>query len=660
VLVSKTASLDGKQNPPVPPPRPARGRPPPPLPSIHKNSRSRPAVPVFTNNFQESDTNLSESVSVSLQNASLDGKQKLSVPPPRPARGRPPQPSPSVRKISRSRPPFPLRPFFPNLNRPAITETHPVSPRMPVTSLRIADLDPLFASVSYEEATAIANLGAVCWTHFKDRLFAHWTTTANAEETDRADQYREEGRKAATAEVLESLKGRLAAADAAVARVSVLEASIESEVARKLAEQLVLVRKDTDLERLREINSIQEAATKRFYESERQTAEILSDLRQKLVAMEQEKLRVQREMSDTIQAKLAENDTHWQRQQNLTEQDHKRKLLELETQKLRDHSSLVEQIIVLTQQKERAEASSTELIHSKVTEAQALMLKEQMLLKEQLASYRERLVRMTELEVRTTEQHGMIEHLQSQIVALTPVKTKSSHEIGKEGEDQVLHLITTYVLPNFLYPEVLALTGKGHAGDFHVVLQSALGKRVKLLVEAKKYVRAVDKEEVLKFKRDCDNPDNHLDGGVLVSLTTPITSYCQFQIEKTEGGKNILYLTMQDMTTEEKGRTLLWAMRVLSTIVSLGEKGGDAKLIDKVVDFFRKLEVSRNDAEETVKACKKALECAELLRSSISTRLSEFQAETLSEWGIEAAVVPMASVAPKRAGGRKKAVASGV
>ena len=524
---------------------------------------------------------------------------------------------------------------------------------MPLTSLRIVDLHEAYAAADRETAIAMANLGAACWSLCHDRLRTQWDSEASAEDADRAEALRAEGRKAGAAELLESLKGRLATADAATARLSVIESIMESEVARKVTEQLVLVRKDIELERLREINTIQEAATKRLHEAEMTAIEQLNELRQKLSALEQERNRLQRDVSDIVQAKVAENDTHWQRQQAITEQSHKQKLVDLEAQKLREQSHLMEQLIILKQQKEHSEELHAELVSSKVSEAQSAMLKDQMVLREQLGQLREKLVRMAELETRTTEQHAVIEHLQSQIVALTPVKAKSSHEIGKEGEDQVLQLITAFVLPNFLYSEVLALTGKGHAGDFHVVLQSAVGKRLKLLVESKKYVRAVDKEEVLKFKRDCDNPDNHLDGGVLVSLTTPITSYSQFQIEKTEGGKHILYLTMQDMTTEEKGRTLLWAMRVLSTIVSLGEKGSDAKLIDKVVDFFRKLEVSKNDAEETVKACKKALECAEVMRTSISTKLTEFQADTLSEWGIESTMVPVIIPAPKRTGRKK-------
>jgi len=109
----QNASLDGKQKLPVPPPRPARGRPPQPSPSVRKNPRSRPAVPIFTNNSQESDTNLSESVSVSLQNG-LPGRQTESIRSTTSASPRPATPAlPSVRKISRSRPPFPFSPTIP-------------------------------------------------------------------------------------------------------------------------------------------------------------------------------------------------------------------------------------------------------------------------------------------------------------------------------------------------------------------------------------------------------------------------------------------------------------------------------------------------------------------------------------------------------------------
>ena len=91
--------------------QPEASHPSPPLRS--QNFKKSPTVPIFTNYSQESDTNLSESVSVSRQNG-LPGRQTESAGSTTSASPRPATPAlPSVRKISRSRPPSPFAPTIP-------------------------------------------------------------------------------------------------------------------------------------------------------------------------------------------------------------------------------------------------------------------------------------------------------------------------------------------------------------------------------------------------------------------------------------------------------------------------------------------------------------------------------------------------------------------
>jgi hypothetical protein len=97
-------------------------------------------------------------------------------------------------------------------------------------TLRIKDLDPLYGTVTREEAVAIANMGAYCYRTFKDQLYAAWTGTQTAEETEKAEHWREEG----AAAMMESLRARLATGEAATARVTALESSMEAEVLRRV------------------------------------------------------------------------------------------------------------------------------------------------------------------------------------------------------------------------------------------------------------------------------------------------------------------------------------------------------------------------------------------------------------------------------------------
>jgi hypothetical protein len=271
-------------------------------------------------------------------------------------------------------------------------------------------------------------------------------------------------------------------------------------------------------------------------------------------------------------------------------------------------------------------------------------------LREELSTLRERCSHSDDATSQNKKLTALIEGYVEQIRVLTTVVPKASHIIGKEGEDEVETLLQDYVLPNFLHSDLSRQTGKGHAGDFHVLLQSPQGKRMRILVEAKKYAYSVDKAEITKFKRDCDNPENHLDAGILLSLQTSISCYYQFQIEKTEAGKHILYLSMQDLPIEDRGRTLLWAVRVLSTIVSYTEDPEKQKgLLEKVLDFWKKMETTRSMWEEAVKHAKKGVEIAEKGLHDTAASLDDFR----TVLGIEGPVVPE-PVVKKRAAPRKK------
>ena len=110
-------------------------------------------------------------------------------------------------------------------NPPAINRMVTLNPK---------ELDPVYQTVDHEEAVAIANLGAQVYVAMKDRLYGTWSITQSAEEGQKAEIWRREGGQA----MMESLKARLAAGDAAAARAAALQTSVDAEIERRVGEVL--------------------------------------------------------------------------------------------------------------------------------------------------------------------------------------------------------------------------------------------------------------------------------------------------------------------------------------------------------------------------------------------------------------------------------------
>jgi uncharacterized protein (DUF2164 family) len=120
--------------------------------------------------------------------------------------------------------------------------------------LRLGDLPGLYREVGREEAIAIAELGVQVYQAAQDRLMGIWAAQQSAEEGTRAEGWKAQGAAAA----LESLKGRLAAGDAAAARVAALQAGVDAEVDRRLADALASAHKDAELAKMKEIGALRE------------------------------------------------------------------------------------------------------------------------------------------------------------------------------------------------------------------------------------------------------------------------------------------------------------------------------------------------------------------------------------------------------------------
>jgi hypothetical protein len=342
-------------------------------------------------------------------------------------------------------------------------------------SLRLSELDPLYRSVSREEAVAIANLGAQCYTAVKDRLYASWSSSATEEETERAAVWRKEG----GATMLESLRAQLAAGEAAQARVAQLQSGLEAEVLRRVEEAVTLQKKEMELAK-----------------------------REEMLALEKQLI----ELRSAAKGAIA------------------------------------------------------------VEEYNAVL--------------KEKLGRMTE-----------------ELESLKASTTKSSHALGKIGEATVLEMLQKYVLPKFIYSEVHDMTKVKHAGDFHLVVPGPTTKRVKIMIDSKKYSAAVDNVEIEKLYCDMDGKEE-IDAGLLISLDSGISGKVPFQITKTKGGKPCLFLSFDRIDDGMRQEILCWAVRVLATVVSEKDMANRDIMVEEIQKFLAGMKRSADTLDGCVKTLK--------------------------------------------------------
>ena len=153
-------------------------------------------------------------------------------------------------------------------------------------SLRIADLHEMYRSVDEIEACRIANLGAEVYVMMRDRLREAWAAEMSAEEGTKATGWRTEGRMAA----LEEVKERLAAGEAAAARATVLQASIEEEVGRRLGEVLELRHKEYELQKKEAVHVLETrlAETKGVAKAYAMLEEAHEAMRQRIETLQEE------------------------------------------------------------------------------------------------------------------------------------------------------------------------------------------------------------------------------------------------------------------------------------------------------------------------------------------------------------------------------------
>jgi len=246
-------------------------------------------------------------------------------------------------------------------------------------------------------------------------------------------------------------------------------------------------------------------------------------------------------------------------------------------------------------------------------------------------------VELREKVATATAHASMMEHLQTtvsllsekleareaQLAELTAASTKSSHAIGKAGEATVWELIETVVLAEFPYAEAKNMAGVSHAADFHVWVMMPTGKRMKVLIDSKKYKRSVNSDEIAKLVTDVDNDDD-AHAGIMVSLNSSICSTKQFQIRSTEKGKPILYLSFQDTEAHYHGQLLCWAIRALVAAVR-DTKGEVTVEVERIEKALNDIQDSVKEMDDIIKAQLKSVESMRSIKMGILQKIMDFR-----------------------------------
>ena len=156
--------------------------------------------------------------------------------------------------------------------------------------------------------------------------------------------------------------------------------------------------------------------------------------------------------------------------------------------------------------------------------------------------------------------------LETQLAAQLAANTKSSHAIGKAGEATILDMLENTVCKAFTHSVVKDMTGTSHVADFHLWVMGPSGQKIKILIDSKKYKRAVNSDEINKLYDDMD-ADDECTCGIMISISSSICTKNQFGISRSPKQKPVLFLTFQDLSADAQKDLLCWGVQVLSELV---------------------------------------------------------------------------------------------
>ena len=203
-------------------------------------------------------------------------------------------------------------------------------------------------------------------------------------------------------------------------------------------------------------------------------------------------------------------------------------------------------------------------------------------------------------------------------------KTKSSHAIGKQGEAEVLALLTGPVLAEFPYSEMKDVSHIPHSADFHLRIMSRTGKRVKLLLDSKKYITNIATSHITKLYSDVD-VDEEAQGGILLSLTSTIFTKKQFEISTTPRQKPVIHLTFVGLESSEQVNILCWAIRALVAAIGETDRSVQAQIIENIEHFMSGMNTSLKSLDAVIKNQTQSLQALRRTRTDMFHHITEFR-----------------------------------
>lgn len=180
-------------------------------------------------------------------------------------------------------------------------------------------------------------------------------------------------------------------------------------------------------------------------------------------------------------------------------------------------------------------------------------------------------------------------------------RVRSSFQLGKDGEAEIEELLKQCA--DFDYENVNAEADKA---DFRIVAKN----KTVFILDSKKYKRSVPKKEIDKLIANTDK-DTTVAGGILVSLQSKICRRTHCEIEFTPGNKPILFLCLDDMTTEAKLHALDISFKLLLKLVESQDQVQRSELLEKMKhalgilnDLVKKVENIKKSATEILDTAK--------------------------------------------------------
>jgi hypothetical protein len=214
-----------------------------------------------------------------------------------------------------------------------------------------------------------------------------------------------------------------------------------------------------------------------------------------------------------------------------------------------------------------------------------------------------------------------IQDLKEKITELTP--SKSSNMIGKQGEALVHKMLET-AMEEFPYSTVEDKTHVSHSADFHVCIVTEALQKVKILVDSKNYTRTINSDEVNKLYSDVD-ADAEAQGGMLISIRSPICKSKQFHIGRSLKQKPVLFLSFQNIDDGVRQEVLCWALRTIASVASEKSDDDQSKMIDQIEEFLTNMELQLKGLDKAIQLQNNVMKSMVEVYNNLLKEIMEFR-----------------------------------